>query len=455
MTRALVRRVLDRLESSYWFVPLVMGVLAFALAQVLLRVDALIPDAALSPSPLIYTAGASEMRAALIGLAGAILTTAGVVYSLLTVPMSVAASQFGSRLLRLFLRDRTTQIVLGMFVGTFVFSLTVSLSIPSEDLEPDVPQLSATIALFLALVTFGSLIVLIHHMGTSLQAPNLVASASAELRNVIQSSELLALPEPNARSTVTDVEPYGIAESPSRLDAREATPIRAGGVGYVQSIDVDKIMALAVKHDFVIRVTRKPGTFVETGELVALARPAQHVDRTVAGDIAGCFELGNLRTPTQDIEYAVRQLAEVALRAMSAAINDPYTALTCLDHLGIGLSLIAERRPQSAHFFDSAGKPRLQIEPAAFPDLLDTAFNLLRRASRETPDVLLSMVMTLNTIARKATLPDQRAALLQHVNLLDAENQASAAIAWDKERISQQCEALRALLTAQTDSAIR
>jgi uncharacterized membrane protein len=457
MTRALVRRIVDRLESSYWFAPLVMGLLAVLLAQVLLRIDAAIPNTRLNDSPLLYSGSAAEARAALLGLAGTILATAGVVYSLLTLPMSVAVSQFGSRLLRLFLRDRTTQLVLGMFVGTFVFCLTVALAIPHASLDPDTPQLATTAGLLLSLATFGSLIVLIHHIATSLQAPNLVASASAELQAVIRSSQSLTPTAEHGMLALTTAAEAGGDAMPaavSHADEREATPIHADSAGYVQAIDTEKLLALAVRQDLVIRIVRKPGYFAQPGDLLALARPAERADASVAERIRDGYQLGNLRTPSQDVGYAVNQLVEVALRAMSAAINDPYTAMTCLDHLGPNLALIAERREQPTHVLDSYGRPRLLFEATDFPDLLDGAFNLLRRASRETPDVLLSMVMALNTIARKATLPDQRAALLQHVNLLDAESQASAAIAWDKERISQQCEALRALLTEQTDAAV-
>lgn len=454
MTRAYFRRILDRLESSYWFTPLVMGLLAFLLARVLLRIDAAIPDAALNSSAFVYSGAAAEARAALLSLAGTILATAGVVYSLLTLPMSVAVSQFGSRLLRLFLRDRTTQIVLGMFVGTFVFCLTVALAIPSASQNPDTPQLATTVGLFLSLATFGSLIVLIHHIATSLQAPNLIASASSELQGVIQSMELLtpASSGKPALAARAGVSPDETPATARRVDEREATPIHADGTGYLQAIDTEKIMALAIRHDLVIRIVRKPGYFAQPGDLLALARPAERADATVAGHIRECHELGNLRTPTQDIEYAVKQLTEVALRAMSAAINDPYTAMTCLDHLGVGLAQIAERREAVTRILDSSGHPRLLFELIAFPDLLDAAFNMLRRASRETPDVLLSMLGAMDVIARKMLAPDERAALLQHVNLVEAESDASAAIAWDRERVRQRCQTLRTLLNVPVES---
>ena len=351
MTRTRLRQTWDRLQTSYWFAPLVMGLLALGLAQVVLRLDAAIPDAALSLAPFVYTGSAAEARGALLALAGTILATAGVVSSLLTLPLSVAAAQFGSRLLRLYLRDRTIQVVLGLFVATFVTCLTVALSIPAAALNPDTPQLAASTAMYLSLATLASLVVLIHHIATALQAPNLVAAASAELQGVVRApaGPPGAAPRRRARPGGAGGAGGADAAAESRDEALAALAAGAGqrvdaaGLGYVQAIDPEAILALAVAHDLVVRVVRKPGHFVRPGDLLALAWPPQRAAGAAVGGLRGCYGLGNLRTPTQDVGYAVNQLVEVALRAMSPALNDPFTAMTCLDHLGAGLALYAEQ----------------------------------------------------------------------------------------------------------------
>lgn len=440
MNNIAVRRILDRLQSSYWFTPLVMAVLSFLTAQVLLKIDAAIPDAALNQSRILYSGNPAEARSTLLGLAGTILATAGVVYSLLTLPMSIAVSQYGSRLLRLFLRDRTTQLVLGMFVGAFVFCLSVALAIPHESTLPTTPQLSTTVGLLLSLVTFGSLIVLIHHIATSLQAPNLVAQAGGELQSVIHATEQLT-PVALADSVSSDGTPAAL-----QMDAREAATVYSDAIGYVQAIDAEALMALAVKHDLCIRIIYKPGKFAHPGDALAQAWPERHADQTITKRMRDCFVLGNLRTPTQDVEYAINQLVEVALRAMSAAINDPFTAMTCLDHLAVGLCSYIDYRPRVSRVCDAAGRERLLFEPAHFPELLDAAFNMLRRASRENPDVLVSMLSVLDAINSRPLTPDDRAALLQQVGLIHAESEASAAIEFDKARVRRRCDALRMVL---------
>jgi uncharacterized membrane protein len=440
MTNIVVRRTLDRIQASYWFTPLVMAVLAFIAAQALLLIDAAIPDAALNESRILYSGNPAEARTTLLGLAGTILATAGVVYSLLTLPMSIAVSQYGSRLLRLFLRDRTTQLVLGIFVGAFVFCLSVALAIPHESAFPTTPQLATTAGLLLSLATFGSLVILIHHIATSLQAPNLVALAGSELQSVIRASEQMA-PVAPANIVTSDNAPAA-----SQIDEREAMTVFSDTIGYVQAIDAEALMALAVKHDLFIRITHKPGKFAHPGYALAQAWPARHADHLIAERIRDCFALGNLRTPTQDVEYAINQLVEVALRAMSAAINDPFTAMTCLDHLGVGLCSYIDHHSRPSHVVDAEGRERLVFEPAHFPELLNAAFNMLRRASRENPDVLMSMLDVLDTTFRKPLTTDERAALLQQVDLIEAESEASAAIEFDKARVRRRCDALRAVL---------
>ena len=182
-----MRQTLDRIQVGYWFVPLVAAILAFFLSRLTLWADARIPNAPAGTFGLFQVGSVIAVRTALLGIAATILTTTGVVFSLLMVPLSVAASQFGSRLLRVYLKDRTTQIILGIFVGTFVYCLSLASSIPTADPTMEGPQISVTLGFFLSLVAFASVIVLIHNIGVILQAPNVVAAASHELRAVIRS----------------------------------------------------------------------------------------------------------------------------------------------------------------------------------------------------------------------------------------------------------------------------
>src|SRR5512139_1302169 len=191
MSRRKARRVTaryqwDRMKVSFWFAPEIMSLGAVLLAWAMYRLDTLIPNDVLETSRFILTGTPSELRTMLISMAGTVLATAGVVFTLLTLPLSTVAAQYGSRLLRVFLGDRITQLVLGMFVATFVYCLSAATSMPSTTVNPDGPQLTVTFGLLLTVGTFGSLILLIQHISTMLQAPNIAAAAGAELMDVVR-----------------------------------------------------------------------------------------------------------------------------------------------------------------------------------------------------------------------------------------------------------------------------
>jgi uncharacterized membrane protein len=162
--------------------------------------------------------------------------------------------------------------------------------------------------------------------------------------------------------------------------------------------------------------------------------------------IRDAYRLGNSRSPAQDIGYGINQLVEVALRAMSPAINDPFTAMTCLDHIGAGIALFAECHPDRAFFYDTQNKLRVIVDPLTYGELLDAAFGMLRRAARGNSDVLLSMLNTIGTLSLKAPLPEQRAELARHARLIELESNASGNISWDKERVSRRCAEILAVL---------
>ena len=183
--RAAARYRWDRLKVSFWFAPAIMAVFAVLLAWTMYWLDGQIPNDALASSRFVLAGTPGELRTALLGMAGTVLATAGVVFTLLTLPLSTVAAQYGSRLLRLFLGDRTAQFVLGMFVATFVYCMAAALSIPPPDVAIASPQLTATVGLYLMLATFTTLILLVQHISTMLQAPNIAASAGAELRDVV------------------------------------------------------------------------------------------------------------------------------------------------------------------------------------------------------------------------------------------------------------------------------
>jgi uncharacterized membrane protein len=444
----------DRLKVSFWFAPAIMALGAVLLAWVMYWIDGLIPNEVLEESRFVLAGTPNEMRSSLLEIAGTVLATAGVVFTLLTLPLSTVAAQYGSRLLRLFLGDRTAQFVLGMFVATFVYCIFAALSIPPTDVELESPQLTGTVAVYLMLVTFATLILLVQHISTMLQAPNIAAAAGAELLAVARAE----ISEDTTRSAADQgvlETPSGAIGAPEALVEREGYPVPVTEAGYIQYMDPAILLALAREKNLVIHLLHQPGHFVGLGAVVALIWPASQADPKVAARVRSACQLGNVRTPTQDVEYAVNQLTEMAVRAMSPAINDPFTAMTCLDHMGVGLVEFIRRGEQGSHCYDQDGRLRLILQPVTFAVLLGAAFDMLRHASCDNASVLLHMLAVIDVIGQETKAPDARQQLLRHVSLIHAESQAGALIDQDRQRIAQSSEALSLKLEATPSTALR
>ena len=398
----------DRLKVSFWFAPTLMALGAVLLAWFVYWLDRLIPNGTLQNSRFVLAGTAGELRSSLLNIAGSVLATAGVVFTLLTLPLSTVAAQYGSRLLRLFLGDRTAQFVLGMFVATFVYCLAAALSIPSAEVELESPQLTATVGLYLMLATFATLILLVQHITTMLQAPDLAAAAGAELLDVVRAAKTAAVTHGADGNSEFETR----AGAPEPLAAMAGYPVCVRDAGYIQYIDPAILLTLAQDKDSVLlRLLHKPGSFVGPGGTVALVWPADRVNPQNDKLIRRAFQLGNVRTPIQDTVCAVNQLTEMAVRAMSPAINDPFTAMTCLDHLGNGLATFIRQGENDTEYYDRGGTLRLVLERATFADLLSAAFDMLRHASCDNANVLLHMLAVIDVIGQETHAPSSAPAI--------------------------------------------
>ncbi len=288
------------------------------------------------------------------------------------------------------------------------------------------------------LATFASLILLVQHISTMLQAPNIAARAGSELLDVVRAE----IPEDVHRRGGSQTRPY----LDTSLVEADAFPVRMRRAGYIQYIDPETVLTLARENDLVIRLLCKPGCFVRDGRRVALVWPADRVDERLEAQLRQAFQIGNGRTPTQDVAYAVNQLVEMAVRAMSPAINDPFTAMTCLDYIGDGLALFIRQGEKGSQYYDEQGRLRLVLEPVLFEDLLNGAFDMLRHASCDNASVLLHMLEVIDGIDQEAQTPQARQALLRHVSLIQAESHAGALIEPDRQLIQRSCEAFQTKL---------
>lgn len=404
-----LRKHWDRLRSSFWFLPSLMAAAAAALAFATVVVDGAVTDPWLQARGWAYTGGPEGASLLLGTIAGSMITIAGVVFSLTLVALSLTSSQFGPRLLRNFMSDTSTQLVLGTFVATFLYCLLVLRTIRHGG-DAFVPHLSISVGVLFALVSVGVLIYFIHHISVSIQADEIVARVDAELMAGIER----LFPQHLGRGAAP---PAAGADLPESF-GREARSICADADGYLQRIDADTLMSLAEQEDVVLRLERRPGHYVVMGSALAMVWPAQRVSDEFAAKLLCAFVLGTQRTPAQDVEYAVNQLVEIAVRALSPGVNDPFTAIVCVDRLGSALCRLTQREMPSPFRFDRQGRLRVVAPAVSFPPIADAAFNQIRQYAQTSAAVSIRLLDTITVIATAASRAEDRAALLLHAQMI-------------------------------------
>lgn len=403
----------DRLRSSFWFVPAVMACLAVALALGAVELDKAATEDWLKRLSWIYSGGAEGASLLLGTVAGSMIAIAGTVFSMTLVALSLASSQLGPRLLRNFMRDTANQVVLGTFVATFVYCLLVLRTIRRGDEVAFVPHLAVTIGVLLAIVSIGVLIYFIHHVSVSIQADEVVAQVGRELVDGIDRLFPGHLGKPASEvSSAT-----GEAALPAAF-AREARPVGALEDGYLQQIAAEALMDLAAEEDLLLRLECRPGHYLVKGRVMVMVWPGDRVTDTLVEEINAAFVLGDQRTATQDAEFSFKQLVEIAVRALSPGINDPFTAIACVDRLGSGLCRLAERDLPSSCRFDAHGRLRLVAPGSTFAGIVDTSLNQIRQSARSNPAVAIRMLDAIAQVANHVRHAQDAACLQRHAAMI-------------------------------------
>lgn len=400
----------DSLRSSYWFVPSLMAVGAVLLSFGMIALDRRLGDTGIVKRiGWIYSGSPEGARALLSMVAGSMITVAGTTFSIVIVALTLASSQFGPRILRNFMRDTGNQVVLGTFIATFIYCLLLLRTIRGLDGDRFIPQLSITVAVGLALIGLGVLIFFIHHAARSIQAPYIVAHVGHELQEQIAH----VFPEHVGREAA----PREQENLPENF-AAGAGVVCSERDGYIQAMDEDALLELATECDLILRLEHRPGEWVVCDAPLAEVWPAGRLDGAVADRLRDAYVFGIERTQTQDVEFAARQLEEIAVRALSPGINDPFTAMNCLDWLGAGLVRMLQRRSPAAQRYDRTGTLRMVANPVGFAGLCDVAFNKIRQYGRESVGVTLHLLETIAMVAPHAHDEQDRATLLRHAEMV-------------------------------------
>jgi uncharacterized membrane protein len=281
--------------------------------------------------------------------------------------------------------------------------------------EGFVPQLSLLVGFLLAILSVAVLIFFIHHVAESIQAMTVIASVSDDLERAI----VRDFAEPDDGSPANGREALRPGELPEDFDSA-ALPIGARRSGYLQAVNISNLLKLATDHDLLLRLELSPGDFVVRGAPLASVWSADHARPAELADaVNGAFIVGAKRSPEQDIEHLINQLVEVAVRALSPGINDPFTAINCIDYLGAALSELARRRLPSPWHFDGEDRLRLVTRPQTFDGALSAAVDQIRQHGRRDVAVTIRLLEMLATLLPTTRSEEQRRSLVRQAAMID------------------------------------
>ncbi len=394
--RTRLRNYWESLRANFWFVPTVMVTGAVALSLATINLDKVAAyDNWVATLGWTFTRGPEGSRALLATVAGSMMTITSVTFSITIVALQLASSQFGPRLLRNFMRDRGNQVSLGTFIATFAYCLLILRTVNGTEEQRFVPHISVTVGLLMALISLGVLIYFIHHASASIQAEYVIANVGRDL------DEAIARLYPESIGVGPD-EHISEQHSPPDFE-REARDVNTDASNYLQYVDLDQLMDVACAHDLVLCIPHRPGKFLVSGAHLARVWPGDRLDDEIAGEIRGAFYLGSIRTLTQDIEFAIDQLVEIAVRALSPGVNDPFTAINCVDRLGAALVTLARREIPSTHRIDDEGRLRLVALMSTIGGIVNAAFDQVRQAARDNVAVTIRLLETIAAVATQAS----------------------------------------------------
>jgi uncharacterized membrane protein len=421
------------LRTNLWFVPTIEvagAVILFAGTYALDRAayDGVfkVPGWAISGSPDVA-------RTVLTAIAAAVITVIGVVFSIVIVALTLTSTQFGPRMLRNFIRDRGTQLTLGTYVATFVYAVLTLGSVGHIGHGNFMPHISVTVTLVLTMADLAVLIYFLHHIAVQIQLPQVIAGIAADLQSAI---ELQA----GDQSVGADAQLAGLL-----IAGMEGEPgmVAAPRSGYLQFIEHETLVTIATKVDAVIYVRYRPGHFIVQGNEYATVWPAEAASQ-VARELSRAHVTGPYRTLAQDVSFGVDQLVEICIRALSAAVNDTFTALTCIDWIGDSLCKVTGRWQPTRVYRDTAGAVRVIATEVSWERLVQRAFEKVRQAGRGMPAVMIRQLNALARIMERTTTAADRQVLLDQAAMIERLSEGTVDEASDRTDISHAYQAVLA-----------
>jgi uncharacterized membrane protein len=431
-------------RSSFWFVPLLIVIANIIFASALIETESAISDRWQAQWPRLFGVEVDGALQMLSTLAGSMISVLGITFSMTLVALSLASSQYTSRILGNFMSSRVTQVTLGVFAGVFAYCLVVLKTIHGGD-APFVPGLAVFFAFVLALCSIGVIVYFIHHIASSIQASTIIASTA---RATIASIEHL-LPE-ESRPGVDGSGTQRRNEAQARHALAESTwhAVPAASNGYIQNVDTDALVRLAHAQKAVLRMESGIGGFVVQRTALASLSTDSPVTQDLIDAVNMAYNVGRHRAVDQDPAFGIRQLVDMALKALSPGINDTSTAVMCIDYLTAVLAALSIRRfPESLRYEED--DLRLVAIVPTFEGLLAEAFDQIRNSATGNAAVVTRMLGALEKLATLTANRRRRQAIQEQMQFIVEVAGRTVESQHDRDRIARRLRSVRVTLRKQ------
>ena len=350
-------------------------------------------------------------RSILSTISGAMIGVAGTVFSITLVALTLASSQFGPRLIKNFMYVRLNQVVLGSYIATYLYCLLVLNAIKDINGYTFIPSISILIAMLAAIVNIVLLIIFIHQIATSIQADKVISDISDLISKQVES----LFPEKMGDKLK---EKKDIDEDAAISEYHKSISIKSPSSGYLQYIDSEALLSLVENNDSLFKLKHRPGSFlVKDGEIGVIYTKVDWEEESI-NELLSQFVFGKTRTSQQDLEYSIHQMVEIASRALSPGVNDPYTAIACINNLTATMCKLAQAEFPSKYRVDEDGELRVIADVLDFEGVLDAAFNQIRQFSVGSTSVIIRLVEALNTIQGFTTQDYRKKVIIKHVEMI-------------------------------------
>jgi uncharacterized membrane protein len=432
-----LRSAWDGIRTSFWFVPSIMMVGAIGLWALGFWLDMYFAGREAQSVPWwVYVSGPDEARNVLSTLLSSMITMTSLVFSITMVVLSLAASQFGPRLIRNFMASPQTQMVLGTFVMTILYCLMVLAAIGWQGSEGISAFSTITIAIVLMAVSVALLVLFIHTLARSIVSETVIERVGRELDDILDEIEPLpsrVLQDDPEHALPKDFEQRSVCFGPDVS-------------GYIQVIEFDQLVETGRSCDIMIVLHFKPGDYLAKGGRSIAIYPREHDSSTLREKILDAIVIGAHRTPVQDPEFSIRHLVEIGARALSPGVNDPYTAVAVVHRLSASLSHLMGRALPPGVFRDKSGVVRVVCQRPSYASLMETAFDQIRQNGADKPLVVIHLLEALARIAEHVRLPAQAAVLAKQLRTIEEDAEREIASPSDRADVKVRAEKAREIV---------